>query len=68
MTNLYQIKDEALSEEEERLSHERDRGEDEGAGEHSASGQGKGKADSELMGLKEYARSQFMKQPELWEG
>lgn len=41
MTNLYQIKDEALSDEEERLSHEKDGGEDEDVGECRANEQGK---------------------------
>lgn len=50
MTNLYQIKDEALSEEEERVSHGKDGGEDADVGECPATQQGqKGKADSDLM-------------------
>lgn len=40
MTNLYQITDEALSEEEERFPHEKDSGEDADVGECPANQQG----------------------------
>lgn len=60
MTNLYQIKDEALSDEDECFSHEKNNGDDEDLGEYRTNKQAKGSADSDLMCfLKKYMSSKF---------